>query len=96
MKQFKDRVICYTPRSPFSQGNTNLYITNLSVGILNGDIHSDHEENGDGNTKISNHPTNLVIGKTYEVKAITHRTQRGLSSPKRPYPDSSLFNTVQQ
>lgn len=40
--------------------NSPQHNTYLSVGILNADIHSNHEENGNGDTEISNQTTELV------------------------------------
>lgn len=43
-------------------------LANLCVGITDADIHSDHEEDGDGDTKISNHSSDLVL---YSVLLVT-------------------------
>lgn len=44
-----------------------LFVLNahLSVGILDADVNSDHDENGDGDSKISNQTTDLMKETTY-------------------------------
>lgn len=39
--------------------------THLSVGILDADVNSDHDENGNGDSEISNQTTDLTKETTY-------------------------------
>lgn len=47
-------------------------LLNLSVGITDADIHSNHEEDGDRDTEISNHPTDLVVNRVLTISKILY------------------------